>query len=606
MDVLRKANELQQKLDDAYDVATATATAVSTNNPTAKATAGLIPERVQVLHLEVGQPETGAPKQVSDAAIKALTTTSSSSVPVSKNRNRKNVMGYTDAFGLIELRKRIRQHYIDKYYLVSSSIPSISANDNNNNNDAQHQIERGEVQPQPHHTVQEQVQVPDISQIVITTGSSGAFLLAFTACFDPGDVVAIASSGYPCYRNILQALGCSIATCPINTEYKLTATELQKEISQRRKKNNKKNQRIKGLILSSPSNPTGSMLTPSELQELCILCNKENILFISDEIYHGISYGNVPEATALQFATATSRSRRRASSSSSTTKKMMSDNNSINDNNNNNNTSAAVAAVTFDGDNDSDVSDDSNDNNLENNNNTNTNIFIINSFSKYYSMPGWRLGWMIVPQQYVQSINKLQQNMFINAPTISQTAALECFGNPQTTRELQNHITKYRTNREIIINVFESNLCKGLSMTHNVAPPDGGFYIYIDLGNDNICIYNNDIDYGSVTMCEKLLDQYYVAFTPGIDFEDPTSTTIPIDDDGNGNGNSNGSNTTINNNNNNLGNRRFRISYAGSTDAIQKAMEKFIHFWNHVWLIELATAKVQVKIEKFIFKNAAA
>jgi len=178
-------------------------------------------------------------------------------------------------------------------------------------------------------------------------------------------------------------------------------------------------------------------------------------------------------------------------------------------------------------------------------------------------------------------------------------------------------MTKYRTNREIIINVFASNLCQGLSMTHNVAPPDGGFYIYVDLGNENICIYNDNnnnkngngngnIDYGSVTMCDKLLEQYYVAFTPGIDFEDPTTsttvTTIDGDnDDDNGNGNGNGGDI---NKNCNLGNRRFRISYAGSTDTIQKAMEKFIHFWNHVWLIELATAKIQVKIEKYIFKNA--
>merc|ERR1740130_2661528 len=169
-------------------------------------------------------------------------------------------MGYTDAFGLVELRQRIRQHYIDKYY------------SNNNSN----------------------MIPPDVSQIVITTGSSGAFLLAFTACFDVDDVVAIASSGYPCYRNILQALGCNIATCSINQDYKLTAIELQIEINKRKQE---KLPKIKGLILSSPSNPTGSMLTPTEIHDLCVLCNKENIIFISDEIYHGISFGDVKEAT---------------------------------------------------------------------------------------------------------------------------------------------------------------------------------------------------------------------------------------------------------------------------------------------------------------------
>ncbi len=138
----------------------------------------------------------------------------------------------------------------------------------------------------------------NVKNVVVTTGSSGGFLLAFTAAFDEGDVVAIASSGYPCYRNILSALGCELSNVPVNDEFKLTAVELKKEIERREANGEKK---VKGLILSSPSNPTGAMLTPDELKELCELCDKENITFLSDEIYHGISYGK-EEATALSYS----------------------------------------------------------------------------------------------------------------------------------------------------------------------------------------------------------------------------------------------------------------------------------------------------------------
>jgi len=475
MDVLRGANELQQRLDREH------AAEVAAGGSEGK---GKEREPSKVLHLEVGQPESGAPKTVANAAVEALTAP----------RAKTNVMGYTDAFGLLELRQRIRQHYIEKYNTSSSNS-------------------------------EQRFCVPDVSQIVVTTGSSGAFLLAFTGCFDPSDTVAIASSGYPCYRNILQALGCEIATVPINGEYKITAKELETEIRDRNKDNRPP---IKGLILSSPSNPTGAMLTPLELKELCQLCNQENIVFMSDEIYHGISYGNVPEVTALQYA-------------------------------------AAGA------------------------NNNNENIVVINSFSKYYSMPGWRLGWMIVPQRFVQAINKLQQNMFINAPTVSQTAALRCW-DEDTIRELETHVTKYRANREVILSRFDGGgdddsgsntstsraVLKGLTLEKNVAPADGGFYVYVDLGEDNICMNNNDddddnnINLDSVTMCEELLARYYVAFTPGIDFEDPDCSK-------------------------HLGLRRFRISYAGGTENIHKAMDKFTEFWNSFWLVEIANAKKKQK-----------
>jgi aspartate/methionine/tyrosine aminotransferase len=217
MDVLRRANELQAAGHD-------------------------------VLHCEVGQPETGAPSTVAQAAVSALT--------------EPQVMGYTDAFGMLALREKIAKHYQSYYKNLDDT------------------------------------QVPSADRIVITTGSSGAFLLAFTACFDTGDVVALASSGYPCYRNILSALGCEQANLGVNAEFKLTATELRAEIEKRQAAGDRP---MRGLIMSSPSNPTGAMLTPDELKELCALCDEHNIQFLSDEIYHGITYGK-EEATALQYS----------------------------------------------------------------------------------------------------------------------------------------------------------------------------------------------------------------------------------------------------------------------------------------------------------------
>ena len=200
----------------------------------------------KVLHCEVGQPETGAPEPVAKAAVSALL--------------EPRVMGYTDAFGLLALREKISEHYQTFYGLSAEQVPT--------------------------------------HRIVVTTGSSGGFLLAFTACFDVGDSIAIASSGYPCYRNILGALGCKMDSVPINEHFKLTAKELRQEIERRKHAGE---DRLKGLIMSSPSNPTGAMLTSEELKEICELCEHEGIQFLSDEIYHGITYGT-HEATALQFS----------------------------------------------------------------------------------------------------------------------------------------------------------------------------------------------------------------------------------------------------------------------------------------------------------------
>lgn len=211
-----------------------------------------------IYHCEVGQPESGAPQAVVQEALNALT-----------GPKRESVLGYTDAFGISELRTKIKEHYLQKYFFEKEKEGA------------------GNTLPF------------DESQIVVTIGSSGGFLLTFNGCFDAGDTIAVASSGYPCYRNILSALDCKLASIPINSQFKLTAKELEKEIIRRKESGETK---LKGLILSSPSNPTGAMLTPDELKELCELCDEEQIQFISDEIYHGITYGSVSEATALQFS----------------------------------------------------------------------------------------------------------------------------------------------------------------------------------------------------------------------------------------------------------------------------------------------------------------
>lgn len=181
----------------------------------------------------------------------------------------------------------------------------------------------------------------DPSQVVVTTGSSGAFLITFLAAFNPGDVVCIASAGYPCYRNILNALGCEVVSVPVNEDFKVTAKELDRVV---RRLGFWRWKKVKGLILSSPSNPTGAMLTPEELKGLCDYCDKKKITFISDEIYHHISYGK-KEASALQYSDKT---------------------------------------------------------------------IVINSFSKYYSMTGWRLGWMVAPKSFVAALNRLSQNFYLN------------------------------------------------------------------------------------------------------------------------------------------------------------------------------------------------
>jgi aspartate/methionine/tyrosine aminotransferase len=173
---------------------------------------------------------------------------------------------------------------------------------------------------------------------------------------------------------------------------------------------------------------------------------------------------------------------------------------------------------------------------------------------------GWRLGWMIIPEELIEPINSLQQNMFINAPTISQTAAIKCWDS-DTIVELEKHVEKYRTSRSIILD--ELSRISHID-PNNIAPADGGFYIYVDLGDENVTN-----QFGSVRMCQLLLEEQHVAFTPGIDFEDPTT---------------------------NLGERRFRISYSQGIDVVKEAMERFHKFFP-TWIERVQSDKDKARIE---------
>ena len=319
-----------------------------------------------VLHLEVGQPSTSAPKKVLEAAKLAIT-----------NHN----LGYTVAFGLPELRERITQHY-KLWYGVDISI----------------------------------------DRVAVTNGSSAAFILSFMASFNPGDRVAMVAPGYPAYRNILTALGIETIELQANIEHRFQPTvSLLKKI-----KGN-----IDGLIIASPSNPTGTMIDKRLMEELADYCDYEGIRLISDEIYHGITYGN---------------------------------------------TSVSSLEV-------------------------NPQSLVINSFSKYFSMTGWRLGWMIVPDDLIRPMECLSQNFFISAPTHSQLAAIAAFDSYDDAEE---NIKRYARNRSILMNELPS---AGIS---SFAPADGAFYIYADISN---------LTNSSAKFCKDMLDDIGVACTPGLDFD---------------------------------------------------------------------------------------
>jgi len=321
-----------------------------------------------VIHMEVGQPGTPAPEAAREAAVHAL---------------RHETLGYTMALGTEALRARIARLYKDWHGL--------------------------DVAPE---------------RVVVTTGSSAAFVLAFLAVFDAGDAAALPTPGYPCYRHILSALGQKpvlIETGP-DTGWMPTAGAVAQAATR---------DRAKGLLIASPANPTGTMITHVRLEELVDVCRQHGMWLISDEIYHGLTYARSAE-TALA------------------------------------------------------LSDEA---------------IVVNSFSKFFSMTGWRIGWMVVPERLVRVIERLAQNLYISAPAIAQAAALGAFDGID---ELQANRSVYATNRALLMEELPK---AGFSA---FAPADGAFYLYCD-----VSAMTND----AAAFTKAMLQETGVAATPGLDFD---------------------------------------------------------------------------------------
>ncbi|MEO8419689.1 MAG: aminotransferase class I/II-fold pyridoxal phosphate-dependent enzyme [Hyphomicrobium sp.] len=321
-----------------------------------------------IMHMEVGQPGTPAPRAARAAAARALEA---------------ETLGYTMALGNDALRARIAQHYADRYGVA--------------------------VAPE---------------RIAVTAGSSAAFVLAFLAVFDAGGVVALPSPGYPCYRHILSALGqrsVLLETGPA-TKWMPTPDDVVRAV---------RRDGIKGLLVASPANPTGTMISPERMDELAAVCRAHGVRLISDEIYHGLTYER-PAETALRHG------------------------------------------------------DD---------------VIVINSFSKYFSMTGWRVGWMVVPEPLVRSVERLAQNLYISPPAIAQAAALGAFDGEA---ELEANRQVYAANRALLLEALPQ---AGFT---TFAPADGAFYLYCDVSSmtDNAAV-----------LATTLLDEARVAVTPGTDFD---------------------------------------------------------------------------------------
>ncbi|MGR3758899.1 pyridoxal phosphate-dependent aminotransferase [Roseobacteraceae bacterium NS-SX3] len=317
-----------------------------------------------IIHMEVGQPSTGAPEGARRALADAL---------------ENNALGYTVALGLPALRKRIAQMYGEWYNV--------------------------DLNPE---------------RVVITPGSSGAFLLSFTALFDSGDRVGIGAPGYPSYRQILKALGLSpvdIETAPENRLQPVPA--------------DLKGLDLAGLMVASPANPTGTMLGRDAMGALIEAAQAEGASFISDEIYHGLEY-EAKAVTALELT---------------------------------------------------------------------DECYVINSFSKFFSMTGWRAGWMVVPEDHVRVVERIAQNMFICAPHASQVAALAAL---DCEEELRENLAVYARNRQLMLDGLPK---AGFT---KIAPPDGAFYVYADV---------SDLTQDSRSFAAEILEKAGVAVTPGLDFD---------------------------------------------------------------------------------------
>lgn len=325
-------------------------------------------EGEQIIHMEVGQPAARAPQTAIAAAKAAMDG---------------NPLGYTLALGMESLRQSISDHYRKMY----------------------------------------QVDI-DPARVVVTSGSSAGFVLSFLALFDPGQRIALPTPGYPCYRHILSALGLETPLLPTGPTRRwmpevkdITALHEARPLS--------------GVVLASPANPTGTMITPDRLTDIARYCDAHDINLISDEIYHGLTYDQT----------------------------------------------AQTALVVTD------------------------NVIVVNSFSKYYAMTGWRIGWLVVPETLVPVVERLAQNFYISPPTISQIAAEAAF---EGREELESVRETYAANRNLLVAGL-----KKLGFT-DFAPPDGAFYLYVDIRRFGV---------DAATFARRMLEEANVAATPGIDFD---------------------------------------------------------------------------------------
>ncbi len=345
----------------------------------------------RIIHMEIGQPSTPAPAAARQAVAAAL---------------EGDALGYTVALGLPALRQAIAGLHRDWYGLDL-----------------------------------------DPARVIVTTGSSTAFTLAFTALFEAGDRVAMGDPGYPSYRQILRGLSLRPVGIPTRPEdrYQPRPDTLPE---------------AEGLIIASPGNPSGTMLDRAALKGLADACAARDMALISDEIYHGLSYGG-----------------------------------------------RCVSAL--------EVSDE---------------VVTINSFSKYFSMTGWRIGWMVVPESLIRTVERLAQNFFICPPHVSQVAALAAL---DCREEAEANRAVYARNRALMLERLPQ---MGFD---RIAPPDGAFYIYADV---------SDLTGDSLGFASEILDRAGVAVTPGLDFD-------PV-----------------------RGARTLRFSYARSTAEIEEGLDRLAAF----------------------------
>lgn len=341
----------------------------------------------------VGQPATPAPLAVRQAAVAAVVN---------------DVLGYTVSPGTDELRQTIATHYRTRYGVGV-----------------------------------------DADEVIITTGSSGGFVLLLLAAFDAGAAVAMTRPGYPAYRNGLLSLGCRVIDLDVGPETRFQPTVAMLDALP---------EVPAGLVLASPSNPTSTIIDPAELAAIAAWCDANDCLLISDEIYHGISYGRRC-ASAREFS------------------------------------DSAV---------------------------------VVGSLSKYHSMTGWRLGWLLLPPVLRRPVELLQSNLAICAPAVSQAAALAAF-TPQTTAELDGHVERYARNRELLLRRLPE-----LGIT-NFAPPDGAFYVYCDVSH---------LTTDSQDWCADVLAGTGVAIAPGVDFDLAG------------------------------GHRMARLTFCGETDVLEEALDR--------------------------------